>query len=125
MRMWRQLEVGVGEWGLGGDSGSKYQRCPLGELNGFNARLRGADDDDGGSGGGEARCGDNYHDNLSLGWASIASDRSGGARFRFGGSASGRGSLLGTCQYWCQWFCQLWSRSGRSINASTSGSRLS
>ena len=50
----------------------------------------------GGDVAGETRSGDDYYDKMSLGRASVASDRSGmGSRFGVNGTGSGRGSALG------------------------------
>lgn len=64
----------------------------LGGLSGLTARLADAEEEDEGamSGGGGARSGDDYFDKMSFGRASVASDRSAGARM--GGRASVGGS---------------------------------
>ena len=93
-------ERGVGAIGGGGadtdvesaapESASEYQKSPLalGGLSGLSARLREEEEDLVGEAG---RSGEEYYDKMSLGRASVASDRSGG---RYGGG-SGRGSALG------------------------------
>jgi protein SPA2 len=89
--------------GGGADSASDYPKSPFGGLSGLSARLRGVDEDDDavvvGGGGGEPRsAGEDYYDKMSLGRASVASDRSAGVTSRFGnigGGGSGRGSALG------------------------------
>jgi hypothetical protein len=73
---------GEGGGGGGGESASDYPKSPFG-LSGLSARLR--DEDDGGEP-------EDYFDKMSLGRASVASDRSG--RFPSNGG-SGRGSAMG------------------------------
>ncbi|KIK80426.1 hypothetical protein PAXRUDRAFT_833539 [Paxillus rubicundulus Ve08.2h10] len=81
--------------GFGGTEGEhEHESAPMGGLSGLSARLRSQvmgdvmDDDDGGG----ARSGDDYFDKVSLGRASVTSDRSAaGASRMLGGRASGLG----------------------------------
>ncbi|KIJ15449.1 hypothetical protein PAXINDRAFT_168952 [Paxillus involutus ATCC 200175] len=81
--------------GFGGTEGEhEHESASMGGLSGLSARLRsqvmgdGMDDDDGGG----ARSGDDYFDKVSLGRASVTSDRSAaGASRMMGGRASGLG----------------------------------
>lgn len=78
--------------GEGPESASDY-RSPLGGLSGLSARLRGVevDEDDGGG----ARSGDDYYDKMSLGRASVQSDRSNGNTGITSRMAAGRASTGG------------------------------
>ncbi|KAF8839446.1 hypothetical protein BDN67DRAFT_953449 [Paxillus ammoniavirescens] len=81
--------------GFGGTEGEhEHESASMGGLSGLSARLRSQvmgdvmDDDDGGG----ARSGDDYFDKVSLGRASVTSDRSAaGASRMMGGRASGLG----------------------------------
>ncbi|KIJ65805.1 hypothetical protein HYDPIDRAFT_27039 [Hydnomerulius pinastri MD-312] len=82
---------GEGEGYIGTDGEHEHETSAMGGLSGLSARLRGQgagdamDDDDGGG----ARSGDDYFDKVSLGRASVTSDRSAGGGSRMmGGRAS-------------------------------------